>query len=138
MSMGYNFRVVAFHYNPAQARAHVMVQNNGVAPCYQDLYVSVSGQRASESLRRLQPGETHSYYVDNCHATAPLSEGQGFTIEVLPLAIVGEKLLPGQVVQYEAVLNGAEAFHPMSQVDLVSRYSFFPWAVPAGQPINSQ
>lgn len=95
--MGYEFKVLAYHHDTQTQSARVVVKNTGVAPAYYDMYVAVGGRRATESLRKLQPGKTESYFVS----------GVGTAGEV---SIECDQLLPGQRIQYTAHTTGNEPF----------------------------
>ena len=90
MACGYRFRIAAFE---AGARAsRVTVENTGVAPIYHDAWVAVNGVRAGESLKLLPPGQRRQFIV-SAGGPQPV------------LTIEADRLVPGQVIGFDADLN---------------------------------
>ena len=96
MANGYRFKITSFTANASQAA--VAVTNTGIAPIYYDAYIAVNGVRASESLKGLLPGEEVSYVVASGGSSPSL------TIE-------SDRLVSGQVIQFEADLSGIDSEH---------------------------
>jgi hypothetical protein len=70
------------------------VTNRGVAPIYHDAYLAVNGVRAERSLKGLLPGESRTDEI-----------GSGG--ESPQLSIVSDRLVPGQMIEFEANLPAA-------------------------------
>jgi hypothetical protein len=90
LACGYKFRILAFEANAKQS--HVTITNTGVAPIYHDAFVAVNGVRARESLLGLLPGERRMVII----AAGGKSP---------KLTIACDRLVPGQVIEYEANLE---------------------------------
>ena len=90
MACGYRFKINDFKAN--NSTSQVTVENTGVAPIYYDAYVTVNGVRSSKSLKYLQPGESAQYTVN----------AGGLNPE---LKIECDRLVPGQIIEFEADLN---------------------------------
>ena len=90
LACGYKFRVLAFEANAKQS--HVTITNTGVAPIYHDAFVAVNGVRARESLLGLLPGERR---------TVKIAAGG----KSPKLTIACDRLVPGQVIEFEADLK---------------------------------
>jgi hypothetical protein len=91
MATGYRFSVTGFQTDGELTR--ITVTNIGVAPIYFDAYPAVAGVRSDTSLRGLIPGEERDFDVADGGA------GGEVTIEC-------DRLVPGQVIQFEADLVG--------------------------------
>jgi hypothetical protein len=89
MACGYRYRIRAFEASPSRSR--VQVANTGVAPIYHDAYLAVNGVRAGTSLKGLLPGQSRTDEIASGGAAPKL------TIEC-------DRLVPGQVIQFEADL----------------------------------
>jgi hypothetical protein len=89
MATGYRFQVTNFQTDGRSAR--VSITNTGVAPIYYHAYPAVSGIRSVNSLRGMAPGEQRDFLV---HADGA---GSRLTIE-------SDRLVPGQVIQFNADL----------------------------------
>jgi len=87
MVCGYKFKVTDFIAN--NSTSQVTMENIGVAPIYYDAYVTINGVRSEKSLKYLQPGEGTQFVVN--------SGGQN-----PKLTIECDRLVPGQVIEYEA------------------------------------
>ncbi|MCF7825210.1 MAG: DUF4832 domain-containing protein [Candidatus Marinimicrobia bacterium] len=87
---GYHFKITAFSANPDSSK--LSITNVGVAPIYYDAYPTVNGVRADESLKYLTAGDTLDLEILS-GGTAPV------------LTIECDKLVPGQVIEYEAHLE---------------------------------
>jgi hypothetical protein len=90
LACGYRFRVTSFESGVGASR--VTVANPGVAPIYHDAYVAVNGVRAGESLKLLAPGQSRQFTI-----------AAGSTTPVL--TIEADRLVPGQVIGFEADLR---------------------------------
>jgi len=91
MATGYHFRVVKLQTDGEHTR--ITVTNTGVAPIYFDAYPAVWGIRSATSLRGMAPGEERVFVVPGDAA------GGEVTIEC-------DRLVPGQVIQFDADLAG--------------------------------
>ncbi len=91
MVTGYRFEVTAFR--TSENEAEVTIGNKGIAPLYHDAYPAVNGVRSKTSLKGLQPGESKTFTV-RAGGASP-----SFSIE-------SDRLVPGQVIQFEADLEG--------------------------------
>lgn len=89
LACGYRFQVTAFEASPERAR--VTVTNRGVAPIYHDAFLAVNGVRSERSLMGLLPGESRTDEIA-AGGRAP------------KLAIACDRLVPGQVIEYDAEL----------------------------------
>ncbi len=94
MANGYRFRVTAFKAN--SKRAVVEVENIGIAPIAYDAFVTVNGVRSSQSLKSLLPGTRATFEVLNITSN---DNPRRLTIE-------SDRLVSGQVIEYEASLTG--------------------------------
>jgi hypothetical protein len=92
LACGYKFRIQAFEASPSSAR--VTVTNSGVAPIYHDAFLAVNGVPSGRTLKALLPGESRT---DEIHAGG---ESPKLTIE-------SDRLVAGQVIDFEADLKGA-------------------------------
>ena len=92
LACGYKFRILSFEASARRSR--VWVSNTGVAPIYHDAYVTVDGVRATESLRLLLPGEMRRFII-NAGGANPR------------LAITSDRLVEGQVIEYDADLESS-------------------------------
>ena len=90
LACGYKFKITGFETSATGSR--VTVLNTGVAPIYYDAFVSINGVRAAESLKYLQPGEARQFVV-KAGGTNP------------KLTIEGDRLVPGQQIEFEADLQ---------------------------------
>jgi len=90
MASGYRFRINAFMTSADASIAEV--ENVGVAPIYYDAYVTVNGVRAAGTLRNLAPNTPLACIVSSGGASPIV------TIEC-------DRLVAGQVIEYEASLN---------------------------------
>lgn len=92
MATGYAFRVTKLESNGETVR--MSIRNEGIAPIYYDAYPSVNNQRATQSLKGLLPDSTLDIemVVDEHN---PLD---------VTLAIESERLVPGQLIQFNADL----------------------------------
>ncbi len=89
LACGYKFKVTAFDVSDTAAR--VTVVNSGAAPIYYDAFVAVNGVRAPDSLKGLLPGEERHFKVASGGTNPELS-------------IECDRLVPGQGIEFEAVL----------------------------------
>ena len=87
LACGYKFRILAF--DASQSRSQVTITNSGVSPLYYDAYIAVNGVRARRSLKGLLPGELRTEEI-SAGGTSP------------SLTIVCDRLVPGQVIEFEA------------------------------------
>jgi hypothetical protein len=94
MVSGYRFRINGF--SASADSSIVEVENTGVAPVYYDTWVAVNGVRAKVSLKHLAPDSTLT-----CRIPAG-GEAPELTIEC-------DRLVDGQVIGFEADLDGSEA-----------------------------
>lgn len=96
LASGYRFRVTKFASAAASGegpgRSEVVVRNEGIAPIYHDAFVTVDGVRAKQSLKGLVPGAEAIFTVD-AGGNAPM------------LSITSERLVPGQVIGFNADLS---------------------------------
>lgn len=94
LATGYHFVVTYVTTSPlpeeGPGEVSVTITNTGVAPIYRDAYMAVGTTRATESLRGLLPGQSHTYSIP-----AALTNAND-------LQIVSDYLLPGQEIQFEA------------------------------------
>lgn len=89
-ALGYRFRVTRFEASPTQSR--VTISNAGIAPIYHDAYATVNGTRARESLKGLLPGKERTFTIPSGGMNPQLT-------------ITSDRLVPGQMIQYEADLK---------------------------------
>lgn len=97
MSMGYKFRVL--HLQIRQGVTSITLENFGYSPLFYDAYITVNGVRATMSLRALQPGQSQDYTVHTPLLSRPLR-----------LTIECDRLVPGQVIEFEANLQALVEF----------------------------
>lgn len=90
---GYRLRVTSFE--SCDGVSTVGLTNDGAAPMYYDAWVTVNGVRAATSLQGLAPGDT---------ATFVIPTGVPVTGVAPTLAIEGDRLVPGQTIDFEASL----------------------------------
>lgn len=90
LACGYKFRVTRFAASDSETEVEIM--NTGIAPCYFAAYPTVSGMRASDDLRGLQPGESRTFRFP-VGGDSPL------------LTIESDRLVPGQQIQFAADLK---------------------------------
>ena len=104
LSTGYHFVVTSVTTSPStsdstsplpeEGLGEVTVTNTGVAPIYRDAYLAVctpiDTTRATESLRGLLPGQSHTYTIPTALTDAD------------NLHIVSNYILPGQEIQFDA------------------------------------
>lgn len=83
-----------------------------MAPTYHDMYVAVGGTRARVSLRRLQPGEVRSYFVEGVDSPGNVK-------------IECDMLVPGQTIQFSAKTTGKEKFEAVTPSEMLNRYAYF-------------
>ena len=76
----------------SEGKSSVSICNQGIAPIYYDAFVAVDRIRASESLKGLLPGETRSFSIPAGGVSPSLS-------------IECDRLIPGQIIEYEADLS---------------------------------
>eukprot|EP00123_Amoebidium_parasiticum_P000795 comp11698_c0_seq1/m.6248 comp11698_c0_seq1/g.6248 ORF comp11698_c0_seq1/g.6248 comp11698_c0_seq1/m.6248 type:complete len:691 (-) comp11698_c0_seq1:430-2502(-) len=111
MLMGYKYVITSYHVNFKTKTSHVTVRNDGTAPAYYDMYISIDGKWSDESLRMLQPGDEKGFYVKR------VAGGK--------VAIVSDHITDKQEIQFEANTTGEEEFsHPVPN-DMVSKYAYF-------------
>ncbi len=94
LASGYRFRINAFRASDDSSL--VEVENAGVAPYYYDAWVAVNGVRAETSLKHLAPGAS---------LTCRIPSGG----EEPVLTIESDRLVDGQVIGFEADLEGGAA-----------------------------
>lgn len=92
MAMGYKFEVTEFKSDGNETI--VTIENNGIAPIYFDAFPKIDGTRSTLSLKGLLPGESRIFTI----ATG-LTESSELTID-------SDRLVNGQVIQYNADLTG--------------------------------
>lgn len=92
MATGYRFRVTAFETDGQRCRA--TVTNTGIAPIYHDAFPAIGEARSETSLRGLLPGVQRV-----CIIPAPATHDAR-------LSIASDRLVPGQVIQFDADLAG--------------------------------
>lgn len=88
-ALGYRFAVTEFRSGPGRSR--VRIENRGIAPLYYDAYPAIDGVRSDHSLRGLLPGEQREFSI-----TAGGDQPR--------LTIECSRLVPGQMIEYEADL----------------------------------
>lgn len=89
MGAGYHFKITKFQKYPK--KIVVEVKNTGVAPIYYDAYVSLDGERATESLKLMLPDESKTFTINS-------------TNENPVLKIESDHILDSQTIQFEADL----------------------------------
>jgi hypothetical protein len=92
LACGYRFQVTGFE--ASRTHSKVTVMNRGVAPIYHDAYLAVNGVRSDRSLKGLLPGESRTDEIASGGASPKLT-------------IACDRLVPGQLIEYDANLDGA-------------------------------
>ena len=90
---GYGIFVTDFKVSTTTARVTVM--NNGIAPIYHSLYVTVNGIRSDTSMKLLAPNETKTYTVTGLSIDLD-------KLDEVNLTFTSDKLYPDQEVPYDA------------------------------------
>jgi hypothetical protein len=89
LAAGYSLEILSILSTPSGV--DVQVRNNGVAPPYHDMYVAVSGDASTQSLKGLQPGDTITVSVASA---APVTQ------DSLEVSITSPKLASGTTVPF--------------------------------------
>ncbi len=93
LATGYHFVITDYQTNGRQSR--ITITNAGVAPIYHDAYPAIAAIRSDTSLRGLAPNEERTVLIN-----ADANTGM--------LTIACDRLVPGQIIQYDAQLEGGE------------------------------
>ena len=88
-NLGYHFEATSFQSNGVITK--VTIHNKGIAPIYYDAFPSIGEIRSSASLRGLLPGKSRSFILNTAASNGKLK-------------IVCDRLVAGQVIQYDADL----------------------------------
>jgi hypothetical protein len=92
LACGYRFQITGFE--ASKDRSRVTVTNRGVAPIFHDAFLAVNGVRSTRSLKGLLPGESRTDEIAAGGASPKLT-------------IACDRLVPGQVIEYDAGLSVA-------------------------------
>jgi len=105
---GYGILVTDFQVSKTTAR--VTVKNNGIAPLYHALYVTVNGVRSDTSMKLLAPDASKTYTVT------------GLSIDLdklneVNLTFTSDQLYPDQEVPYDAKVTNKDHDSSSSKTD---------------------